>query len=356
MPTVPSLSVVPLDASLEPAWREFLSRQPKALFYASLDFRDLVRTLLRATPYYLVALEQNRVRGVLPAFAATDSRLGTVLNSLPYYGSNGGVITDGCDAAAEALLAAYLDLERSLDCVASTLVASPFDGATARYERALEHTFLDSRIGQLTPLPARSATVEDDLFARYDESARRNVRKARKSGVTVRESHDEDDIRFLCRTHQENIRQIGGLPKDEAFFQAVHDKVPRSRWSLLVAEKDDERIAGLLTFRFNCTIEYYTPAILEASRPLQGLALLVHHAMCDGARAGYSWWNWGGTWASQEGVYRFKKKWGAQDMPYHYYCRVTDREVLKCSRETLLRSYPGFFVVPFDKLESRVDA
>jgi hypothetical protein len=350
VPTLPALRIVPLEPGLEPAWQEFVSRRANSLFYASLEYRDLVARVLGATPHYLVAIHGQEVRGVLPSFAATDASLGTVLNSLPYYGANGGIITDGSAEAGEALLGAYLQLEQSLGCAASTLIASPHDGALNIYEKDLGCTFRDSRIGQLTRLPRGSARAEDELFGRYDESARRNVRKARKSGVTFRESNSEEDLRFLHRTHRDNILQVGGLPKDWSFFEAVPKPVSKGSWSVWVAEKDGEPIAALLLFRFNSTVEYYTPAVVEAFRPLQALALLVHEAMCLAAREGFEWWNWGGTWASQEGVYRFKKKWGAQDKLYYYYCRLADRQVLHASRQALLEAFPGFFVVPFDKL------
>jgi hypothetical protein len=343
--------VRPLDAALEPAWREFLAAREDALFYASLEFRDLLARVLDAKPHYLVALEGAKVRGLLPSFARSDARLGTVLNSLPYYGSNGGFVTDGSPEADAALVHAWLELERGLGCAASTLVGSPFDGERDVYEQRIGHAFRDSRTGQLTPLPAGDADPEAALFARYDESARRNVRKARKSGVTFRESRAVEDLRFLFATHRDNIQAIGGLNKDWSFFEAVR-LVPAERWSLLVAEQDGAPVAALLLFRFNRTVEYYTPAILERARADQPLALLVHEAMRDAARQGYRWWNWGGTWATQDGVYRFKKKWGAEDRPYHYYVRLSRPEVLERSPAELREAFPGFFIVPFSKLKT----
>jgi hypothetical protein len=277
-----------------------------------------------------------------------------VLNSLPYYGSNGGFITDGRPQSAKALGTAWLALERELGCAASTVISSPFDTELEVFERDLEPTFRDDRIGQVTPLPAGGA--EEALFALYDETARRNVRKARKSGVTWRVDNGTEAISFLHRTHDENIRAIGGLSKSRGFFDAVPAVVPQQDWRVYVAEHAGERVAALLVFRFNATVEYYTPAIVEASRPLQPLALLVHEAMREAATGGYKWWNWGGTWKSQVGVYRFKRKWGAVDMPYHYYTRLADRRLLQCTRAELLSAFPGFFAVPFDKLEQTQQA
>jgi len=345
------VKVVPLRPELEPSWNEFVASRDAALFYASLEFRDLLaRVLLNARPHYLLALDGDRVCGVLPAFAAHHPTLGKVLNSLPYYGSNGGFVTDGRAETAQALLAAYLHLESSIGCVASTLVSSPFDGERVEYEKGLAATFRDNRIGQVTPLPSPSASMEDELFALYDDTARRNVRKARKSGVTWETRRDFDAFLYLHRTHAKNIHAVGGLPKELAFFRAVADGISEKHWRLYVANSDEQPIGALLVFRFNRTVEYYTPAISEDFRPLQPLSLLVHEAMREAASDGYRWWNWGGTWRSQTGVYRFKRKWGAVDMPYHYYTRITDRTLLGRTRSELLEAFPHFFVLPFEQL------
>lgn len=339
-----------LTPRTEPLWREFAARHEQALFYVSLEFRDLLVRILGAAPHYLIALENGRVRGVLPCFAATHATLGTVLNSLPYYGSNGGCLTDGDPAVAQALVAAYLVLERDLGCVASTVISSPFDTSVAHYEEQLGNVLRDSRTGQITPLPKAGDGLEDRLFALYDETARRNVRKARKSGVSWTVEDDEEAYRFLHATHEQNIRSVGGRPKAWSFFEEARRYVPPAMRRLYVAYREAERLAALLVFRFARTVEYYTPAVLPAARPLQPLALLVHEAMREAATDGFSHWNWGGTWHSQIGVYRFKRKWGAKDMPYHYFTRISDRSIFARTPEDLLAAFPGFFVMPFDQV------
>ena len=72
--------------------------------------------------------------------------------------------------------------------------------------------------------------------------------------------------------------------------------------------------------------------------------------MTDASVQGYAWWNWGGTWLSQEGVYRFKSRWGTKDMPYRYFTSVHNPEILKVSPAELLAWYPSFFTVPFSVL------
>jgi lipid II:glycine glycyltransferase (peptidoglycan interpeptide bridge formation enzyme) len=93
--------------------------------------------------------------------------------------------------------------------------------------------------------------------------------------------------------------------------------------------------------------EYFIPVSDEEFRSDQVLSAIILRAMTDAAVAGVRYWNWGGTWSSQEGVYRFKSRWGARDYSYQYHGKVFDHELLGMSPETIRRQFPNFYVRRF---------
>ena len=92
------------------------------------------------------------------------------------------------------------------------------------------------------------------------------------------------------------------------------------------------------------------PVTAPGNREHQPTAAIILRAMQDAQSDGRRIWNWGGTWTSQTGVYRFKKKWGATEKRYSYHTYVRDDCVLAQSAEALSAGYPYFFVVPFAAL------
>ena len=66
---------------------------------------------------------------------------------------------------------------------------------------------------------------------------------------------------------------------------------------------------------------------------------------------GYEYWNWGGTWESQSGVYSFKNRWNTLNINYKYYINVNNKMVYNSSKEELLENYDGFYLLPFQKLK-----
>jgi hypothetical protein len=342
-----------LEPSSEDAYEGFVSTHPEALAYASLSFRRFLRHVTGEDDRYLVAFDGGKIAGVLPAFLQRDRGHGAVLNSLPFFGSVGGVMTaPGRSDAADALLSAFEDVAAEAGCISRTIVTSPLDTDVSAYDRRT-HTFRELRRCQITPLPAAGDGLGDRLMALFDDPRPRNIRRAMKSGVTVTERRDEDALRFLARVHADNIAALGGIIKPLDVFLAVPQCFSQDQYSVFVASRDGREVAALLAFFYNGTVEYYTPAVVHDERPNQPVSLIVFEAMQAAARRGYARWNWGGTWATQTTLYDFKKKWGAVDHSYVYFTTVTD-SVLDRTREDILAAHPSFYVCPFAALRTQV--
>jgi hypothetical protein len=329
-----SVQVVRWSAESEGAIAEFVANHPEGLIYYTPQFRRYLLEVAGGECRSLVALEHGRVIGVLPLLVK-DGPFGPVLNSLPFFGSNGGVLAAG--AAAESALIAGYDREAAAATVA-TWISHPFmDTAAPR------HDLTDQRIAQWTMLPA-----DGTLPAGVEASARRNLQKAQAAGVTVRESAEA--LPFLEATHRENMAAIGGRAKPAPFFARLSEMTHGRDWRVHVAEQGGTPLAALLTFEGARTVEYVMPVVVEAARSLQPTAVIIAAAMADAARRGLTRWNWGGTWLTQEGVYRFKKKWGAEERRYRYLITLNDASLRRRPAAELSAGYPWYFTLPYDQL------
>jgi hypothetical protein len=332
--------VEPLRADQEERYEVFVRSQPDALFYHSLVYRDLLVELLGCEQLYLGAWEGDALRGVLPLLASSGSSA-RVLNSLPYYGSNGDVLAESAEAE-DALVAGYAQLAEADDTLAATVVPNPFRAhATDGYPSDLH----ERRLAHVTPLDS-----VEELWGRVEPSARRNVRRARRVGIEA--ARADDALPQLYQLHDENIRALGGLPKERRFFELVQQRLcPGDHYRVWAAVQQGEVVASLLTFELGGTIEYFTPAISHRHRADQPLALVLAVALEDAIERGLTRWNWGGTWLSQESLRRFKLKWGAEERSYTYSVKLNDRSLLRRRPDAIMAEFPGFYVVPYTALE-----
>lgn len=361
-----TVRVETLTAAREGEYEELLRSDESSLLYASLPYRRLLRAVLgdSARDCYLVASEEGgRLVGALPAFVRLNPARGNVLNSLPFYGSHGGVIVspEAARPAAvrEELMRAFHALAREHRVVASTLISNPLAADEEFYEANAGHDLKDARVGQFTPLPGHLAAepaaeaVGDALMAAFHQKTRNAIRKAQKSGLAVSHSDSLEALRTLAAIHHENMAAAGGPSKPWEVFESIRASFEYGRdYRVYLAEADGAVVAALLVLYFNGVAEYFTPATRESHRALQPASLLIYEAMAHAARRGFRLWNWGGPGPSQPHIYNFKKRWGTFDRPYFYYTKVFDRSVLGRSKAELLGEYPYFYVVPFGGLKN----
>ncbi len=336
------------SASDAVAYTAFLLRCPAATVYHSLPFRDLVLACTGAEQRYALAWRGEELIGALPMMFA-DGPFGRVANSLPFFGSHGDILANDV-GAIPPLQRWFRDQMESENLAAATIVTNPFDGAAAAGWP--DAAFKDTRIAQWTQL-ADEADGAVDIRAVVDGTARRNLSKAMREGVSV--EVDNTAIKFLADCHSQNMTEIGGRVKPESFFAALPGAInPGRDFRIYVAKQNGNSVAALLLFFFKDFVEYIMPVTAPGKRELQPTASIILQAMLDAQSEGRRIWNWGGTWTTQTGVYRFKKKWGASEKAYAYRTFVRDNEILGQTAETLMAAYPYFFVVPFSTL--RADA
>jgi len=331
------------------------------LLYASISYRRFLELILEESePLYLMAHDGTRMLGALPAFIRRNRAHGNVLNSLPFYGSPGGVIVSpqapDKEEVKRALMQAFHSLALRERAAVSTIISNPLEGDHEFYELNTQYTLRDERIGQVTRLPPHAG--DDDrlryaLMEIFHQKTRNSIRKAEKSDMVISHSGSLEAIRRLAEIHRLNIAALGGLAKPLSVFLSIRDAFEYDRdYRVYVAEKDGQVVASLLIFFYNRTAEYYVPAVLEAYRSYQPMSLLVFEAMQEAAKRGSLYWNWGGTWKTQRGVYHFKSRFGATDRPYYYYIRERDNSLRRLKREAILSEYPYAYVLPFEVLEA----
>ena len=194
-----------------------------------------------------------------------------------------------------------------------------------------------------------SENIEENLMESFHYKTRNMIRKAQKSDIDI--IIDNSAFEFLELTHKENMEAIGGKAKSSYFFEIIKKYFKENiDYNIYVAKKDGVYISAMLVFYYNKVVEYFTPVVKVEYRSFQPLSLLIFQAMIDNANKKFKWWNWGGTWLSQDGVYRFKNRFGAVDKEYKYFIKVNNQDIYDSTKEELLKEYENFYTIPFERL------
>jgi len=263
--------------------------------------------------------------------------LGSVVNSLPFFGSHGGPLSNQ-PVIQQKLIEKFSEKIEEINPLSVTLIENPFTPLNDISLNQIGLKCVDFRIGQFTHLPADMSD--------FHVKTRNAIRKGLKLKLEIKKSTDFDDWCWMQSLHERSIKAMGGMPKTMAIYDALK-KAFEERVELWIGYLNDRPITGLVIIRYLQTVEYFTPVIEENYKDTQALSALIYKVMklCGGS--GSKLWNWGGTWESQTGVYRFKSRWGAFDKPYRYFNQVRSNKIFEIPRDSLVNEFPYYYLYKY---------
>lgn len=274
-----------------------------------------------------------------------EGAFGRVANSLPFFGSHGGPIESGNHGENRlGLLLKLENLIKSRSYSSVTVVENPFLPLTDAEVSALNLLqVVDARISQVTCWRDSSKVTEESLMSMFHPKTRNAVRKGLLGVTEIREATNDSEVfEFLVREHISSIESLGGLPKQRYIFESLRRNLS-DFFHIYAAYTTNNALASvLLTLEYEQTVEYFTPVTAPQFRESQILSALIFSVMQEKFQNGFRYWNWGGTWQSQVGVYRFKNRFGAEDLSYRYF-HWCDDGINSTSSAQLLEAYPYWY-------------
>lgn len=342
-----------LTVDEEQEYTDFLFHNNETSMVSSLLFRNFLQEMiLDVIPYYFIVKEHKKIVGVLPCFLK-NGKYGHVLNSLPWFGSNPGIIANNIYIASE-LLNSFINTFKSMSCFSATLIASPFD---CWQEELYNKTFskfqncaIEQRVGSITQLPSfeNENVFIEKLISQIHSKTRNQIKKSYNE-CFVDNTDIDFNLDFLKNTHQENMISVGAPIKEREFSMF-------KKWRLGVdydvylsrEKKTNIPVAALLVSYFNKTIDYWVPAIKVEYRHLNPIHILIFELMKKSAKKGFEVWNWGGTNVPEmESVLHFKKRFGAKINTYKYYTLYNEKLLENVSKKILSTEYQYFYTIPY---------
>jgi hypothetical protein len=350
------------SAEIPAGWDNLVQACPWGSFYQGTRNLEIIN---QGSPARVVLAavrgEDGSLIGGL-ALGVQEGPLGKVVNALPYFGSYGdALLMPGAPAEIEAgLYHSALEYARAIDALCLTVITSPFAEAAhhQKVQRWVEPTFVDERCCQVAHLPEYGGEGQEQyrerIMGSIEKRARTAYRKVVKTGMTLGRAETEAEVLEFAAVHHANIGGKGGVFKTEAFFRLIYgmSRAAPGEAELAVVRDGEKFVGGVVLFRFRDTVEYHTTALREEYRSIGPLNQIIVESMVRDGMTGTRYWNFGGTWKSQSGVYMFKQSFGAQDHAYFYFTRFfRDLERIKqFTPEEVVTGYPLCFVIPFSEL------
>ena len=321
-----------LEKKDEDAWNDYVSIQTKATVYHQLAWGKVVEKSYGHKVYNLIALRfpENEKRaeiisekegtprlgttksvlvGVLPLVHIKHFLFGNGLFSLPF-ADLGGIVADDKEGE-EALLVKATEIAEKLNNSRIELrqehrLEEPMFSASTGSPLNIKPVPHKRKVRMLLDLPASSKL----LMELFKAKLRSQIRRPQKDGLFVQHGGIELLDNFYT-VFAENMRDLGSPVHSKKFFENILNEFPNCS-RIFIIYKDDCPLACSLTLGFRTVLSNPWASSLRRYSRLSPNMLLYWSMLEYACDNGYTTFDFGRS-TFDEGTYKFKKQWGAEE-------------------------------------------
>ena len=296
-----ALTVAPFEGT--PAeWDAFARAHPASTHCHLWGWRRVVEAAYgHDCPYLAARGADGALAGILPLVDVRTLALGRFLVSMPFLNYGGPL---GTPEAEHALVerAAALARERRAKLLELRCAGEVGGGLPASHDK-------------ITVVLDLAEGGPDAVWKGFSSKLRSQVRKPEKEGVTM--AFGADQVEPFFRVFARHMRDLGTPTHPLSFFAAVAAELGEAAW-FGCAYRGGEPVAGGCAVRMGDSVELvWASALREHAAAAPNMLLyweFIRRAVEEGA-ARFDF----GRCTPGSSTHRFKRQWGARDLPLWWY-------------------------------------
>jgi serine/alanine adding enzyme len=289
-------------------WDEFASRYTDLIFYQSV-WSQVLKEGLGGQPLYFCLREGGEVVAGLPGVLLNFRIFKILYASIPY----GNLI--GKQEYFGPFMERLEDEFRKRKIDQVRISESPFSKCQLT--------------GEFKSLPAKCTLLDlrglnkEKIWEGYKKNIRRDVRKAQRSGVTIRHGNSPQGINAFYTLYQASMERNRAMAKYPLpWFEALYEILTKKGLGVvLIAELNEVAIAGVVLIYSASSTHYFHNGSQYESLKFCPNELLVHFSIENAVEKGISFFDFMGSDPKDHSLLRFKEKWGAQSRDIYTYVK-----------------------------------
>jgi FemAB-related protein (PEP-CTERM system-associated) len=293
--------IQPLSSNENKKWDEYVKAHADGSFFHLSGWIDVMQRSFSHSCHYLAAYFDGNIVGVLPLVEVKSKLFGYALVSTPFCVYGGAIADDS--ATVRALEAYACELAEQLNV----------DYLELRYKEKQESTMLLKSVHSTFSCEL----AEDDvaILANVKKKQRAVIRHSLKNDLT---SSSSKNIEPFYNLLSQSYRNLGTPMISKRYFEHLIDIFKDDIDITLVKDNDGKPSVAVMNFYFNEQVLPYYGGGNEASRFIKSADFMYYQVMCNAGAKGYSLFDFGRS-KNDSGPYKYKKNWGMEPQPLHYY-------------------------------------
>lgn len=304
------MNIQRLTQNQMPAWDAYVKQHSEGTFFHLSAWQNVVSDAFDHPCYFLFAIEQDEICGVLPLVEMKSALFGHALVSTPFC-VYGGAIADNAEVKsaleheachlAEQLEVDYLELRYKTEQNSSMLL------------KQAHSTF-----------GCELAESDEAILAQVKKKQRAVIRHSLKNELTCEINRNIDDFYRLL---SESYRNLGTPIFSKGYFEALLKHFPEQTDIAVIRDNNGQPSNAVMNFYFNDQVLPYYGGGNAGARALKSADFMYYQVMCHASKQGYKWYDFGRS-KNDSGPFKYKKNWGMEPQPLHYYYHLVKAKEL----------------------------
>ncbi len=320
-----------IDPRSDQSWDDSIAKHPEATIFHTSAWANVLCDTYGHTPLYLRFGSARQQNALLPLMEVASPFTGRRGVSLPFsdfcaplfFGDSSPdhALVDGLATLSRERNWKYFEL-RSTPIASSALVPNK--------------TFYAHKLDLQKPAA--------ELLENFDSAARRAIRKAERSSLSLKISRDENAIEQFFQLHARTRRRHGVPPQSRSFFHNINKHIiQRGLGFIVLAYFEARPIAAAVFFHFAKRALFKFGASDERYQAHRPNNLLLWEGIKNCKDLGLTTLHLGRTDVGQEGLRRFKLSLGAEEEMLRYFRFGISTSSWMPESSSCSRSLPGAF-------------
>ena len=296
-------------------WDEFASRYTDLIFYQSV-WSKVLKEGLGGQPLYFYLKHGGEIVAGLPGILLNFKIFKILYASIPY----GHLIGEKPYYSAFLQLLEKEFRRKGIDQV--RLTESPFSDSyppESFKPISAKCTFLDL-----------TGYDKEKIWDGYRKNIRRDVRKAQRSGITIRSGDSIEGVNTFYKLYLSSMERNRAMAKYPLhWFETLYEVVTKKGLgAILIAELNEGAIAGVVLIYSPSSTHYFHNGSKYEFLKFCPNELLIHSALEEAVGKGNSFFDFMGSDPGDLSLLQFKEKWGSKTIDLYTF--VKDYHPVRC--------------------------
>lgn len=292
------------------AWDDYVNSHVEGTFFHLSKWQKVISEAFGHACFYLQASIDDRLVGVLPLVEVKSALFGHALISTPFCVYGGAIAEND-------------DIRKQLEANACKLAEElGVDYLELRYKNKQDSELLlkqaHSTFGCVLP------ENEDAILAQVKKKQRAVIRHSLKNELSHEFGKDVDSFYQLLSI---SYRNLGTPIFSKNYFKLLLAHFGEEVDITVIKDKEGHPSNAVMNFYFNDQVLPYYGGGDAGARALKSADYMYYQVMCNAQQKGCKWYDFGRS-KNDSGPYKYKKNWGMEPQPLHYYYHLVKADEL----------------------------